>query len=87
MNRRRFVTGVILLASSSIVGWLALGLGSALAAKFGSKALKIGGWVYGLSWIPFGIGFALSGREGVAYSKEWIRKIFRRGNEPREPER
>ena len=78
MMRNRFMLGVILIGSSSAIGWIALGLGSALTVRYGNIAFKIGLGINLLSWIPFGIGFWLSGREGVNYSKEFFAKIFRK---------
>lgn len=70
--------GVILIASSSVIGWIAVGLGGALTVRYGSIAPKIGGAVWLFTWIPLGIGVLLSGKEGLKYSKEFLSKIFRK---------
>lgn len=78
MFRNRFLFGVTLIALSSAGGWIALFAGGALAARYGPAAAKIGFWIYVVSWIPFGVGFLLSGKEGVRYSKEMFARMFRR---------
>lgn len=73
-HRRIFLIGVGLILASSAIGWGALALGSALAAVYGKAAWKIAAFVYFLSWVPFGLGAYLSGREGIHYAKTLIRK-------------
>ncbi|OGH59193.1 MAG: hypothetical protein A3G34_02615 [Candidatus Lindowbacteria bacterium RIFCSPLOWO2_12_FULL_62_27] len=74
----RFWWGVGLLVASSVIGWGALFVGGALAIPYGRRAAEIGAWIYAASWIPFGLGGLLSGAEGIRYSKEFVRKWFRR---------
>lgn len=78
MFRNRFFLGVTLIVLSSAIGWIALFAGGALSARYGPAAAKLGVWIYAASWIPFGIGFALSGREGLRYSKEILARMLRR---------
>jgi len=70
---RKFLWGAALIVSSSVIGWAALFLGGALAPFYGARCLKIGGWVYAASWIPFGIGFLLAGKEGLTYWRNKLR--------------
>lgn len=78
---RQFMWGVILIAASSAIGWIALFAGGVLAARYGSAAARIGFWIYLLSWIPFGAGFLMSGKEGVRYSKQMFSRWFRKNDE------
>lgn len=78
MIRNRFMLGVILIAASSAIGWAALFLGGALSVRYGPAAAKIGFWIYALSWLPFGVGFWLSGREGVRYSREMLSSLLKK---------
>jgi len=83
-RNNKFFLGIILIVSSSIIGWVGLFICNALALKFGKKMVILSGIIYGLSWIPFGLGFILAGAEGVAYSKKIFKKIFYKTKEPKE---
>lgn len=82
MNRNRFWVGVILILASSAVGWLALAAGLALSVTYGKTAATVGMAIYAASWIPFVIGFYLSGKEGVRQSRELISKLFQKRRPP-----
>ncbi|MBI4179477.1 hypothetical protein HY522_08660 [bacterium] len=79
---RKFWWGVGLIIFSQAVGWPALALGGALYPVYGTLALKIAGWVYGLTWVTLGLGTLMAGRDGVTYAKEWVWKRLNRGKPP-----
>jgi hypothetical protein len=71
----RFYVGIVLLAINIPVGWLGVALGGWLVAT-GRAPLGawVGGGTYALSWVMLGTGAFLSGKEGVAYSRQlWTR--------------
>lgn len=74
MNKKAFVFGVVLIFGSSVIGWTSLFLGGLLAVK-NILFLKIGTAIYLFSWITFGLGFVMAGKEGITASKALFRKI------------
>lgn len=74
MNKKSFIIGVVLIIGSSIIGWASLFLGGILAVK-NVLFLKIGTGIYLFSWLPFGLGFLLAGKEGLEISKKFFRRI------------
>jgi hypothetical protein len=80
MSNARFKTGVCLLVLNIPFGQAGVVLAGVLAVKTGHKAFWVGVAVaaYALSWVMLGMGVVLSGRKGMEYAKELVRKWFRR---------
>lgn len=82
MKSKRFVVGVVLLVINVPFGYGGMAVCAALAASHPDRVkyyTVVGGSVYALSWIMLGLGAWLAGPEGVRYSKELMRKWFKRG--------
>jgi len=66
----------VLLVINFPLGMLGLG-GIATGWASGNKLILIAsGLIYAISWIMFGGGLWLAGKEGVAYSKTLWRRLF-----------
>ena len=69
-NKKHLKIGIILFLTSFIIGY-----GSLLVTGFFYFITRNDIWIwsgsglYGLSWILFGIGFVMAGREGLKYFK------------------
>ena len=67
-NKKHFKIGIIFFLSSFIIGYGGIALTSFLYLWTDNKVwIWSGTCVYGFSWILFGIGFILSGKEGLKY--------------------
>jgi len=74
---RSFYTGVVLLVLSiplTILG----GAGAVFGAVASGWLMKIGLWSYGIAWVLFLAGLALSGREGYRLAKGWLKGLWKR---------
>lgn len=76
---KRFVLGIILIIVSIVYGWVGLFVCNALAVKYGSLWAVAGLIIYGMSWVTYGLGFILAGREGIIFAKRLFRKVFKCG--------
>ncbi len=75
---KRFIIGLVLIFGSIFYGWVGLFAFNALGLATKKPVFNvIGGVVYGMSWVTYGLGFILAGPTGVRYVKSWFRKIFR----------
>jgi cytochrome c biogenesis protein CcdA len=70
---KKFIVGVGLIIGAYLIGW-AVPLLLIAIMKNRVLASEIGGGLWAFSWIPFLIGAALAGKEGVVWVKQ---KIFR----------
>ena len=67
-NKKHFKTGIIFFLSSFIIGYGGIALTSFLYLWTYNKVwIWSGSGVYDFSWILFGIGFVLAGKEGLKY--------------------
>jgi hypothetical protein len=67
-NKKHFKIGTIFFLYSFIIGYGGIALTSFLYLWTDNKIwIGFGSGVYGFSWILFGIGFVLSGKEGLKY--------------------
>lgn len=75
---RRFRIGIALIVGSLLCGYASLAvLGGAVGAD--SPWLRnLSATVWVLTWIPFLVGFALCGKEGLEYAKDIINKYILR---------
>lgn len=73
-NRTKFIIGVGLIIGAYIIGWI-IPLILVAVMRNRVRAGEIGGGLWIFSWVPFLIGVALAGKEGVVWVKQ---KIFRR---------
>lgn len=76
-GKKYFILGVVLIILSSAIGWILVAVCALLSAKYGIYWIKIGAILYALSWIPFGLGFLLAGKEGVVFAKRFFKRIFK----------
>ena len=69
-NKKHFKIGIMFFLSSFIIGYGGIALTSFLYLWTNNKIwIGFGSDVYGFSWILFGIGFVLAGKEGLKYFK------------------
>ena len=70
----RFISGMVLLLTNNVVGWLGLIGGSYFGKKTGKKIfLAAGTGLYALSWGMLALGVYLAGPQGV----ELVKKLFK----------
>lgn len=76
---RRFKLGIGLIVGSLLCGYTALAFvgGAVGAGSSRLRDLSLAIWL--LTWIPFTAGFLLSGREGLQYAKDLIKKYIFKG--------
>jgi len=71
----KFWTGVVLLLINQPMGWTALVICNGISVKeenLNYSLLGVG--IYALTWAMLGLGFLLSGREGIKYSLLLLKK-------------
>ncbi|HHT9119911.1 MAG TPA: hypothetical protein ACFYD3_05135 [Candidatus Hypogeohydataceae bacterium YC41] len=73
-SSRQFKLGLVLIIGSLLCGYAALAVMGGAAGTHNTRLRNLSLLVYILSWIPFLIGFALSGKEGYKYAKKVISK-------------
>lgn len=74
-SSKKFLIGVILILVSIVYGWIGLFVCNAFALRYGRSFVILGWVIYGFSWVTYGLGFLLAGREGILYAKKIFRKI------------
>lgn len=77
---RRFKLGVVLIIGSMVSGYVALAVCGGAAGVHNLWWRDFGLTVWMLTWIPFFIGFSLSGKEGLLRAKELIKKYLINGS-------
>ena len=75
---KKLILGAVLIAASSLIGWIALAAGAALSARYGRIAAQIGGLIWGLSWILLAAGVWIGGKDAVSYSKELLSSLLKK---------
>ncbi|MDI6782993.1 MAG: hypothetical protein QME64_02730 [bacterium] len=77
-SRKKFIIGVSLIIIAYIIGYgLPVVLG--LMVKNKKIGLSIAGGLWLFSWLPFLLGIALAGKEGVAWVKRKL-SLLKNGN-------
>ncbi len=75
-SNKVFFFGIIIMITSSAYGWIGLfwlNARALLTGKYIYTFMSLA--VYAVSWITFGLGFLMAGREGVRYMKDLYKKI------------
>lgn len=74
----KFWIGFILLVTNQPIGWGAMLICNGIAInKHDSFYSLLGIGAYALSWGMLGLGFLLSGREGIKYSRSLFKRLWR----------
>ncbi|MGR3179999.1 MAG: hypothetical protein ACUZ8E_18315 [Candidatus Anammoxibacter sp.] len=75
----KFWIGIVLLVTNQPFGWAGMIICNSIAIKEEDYFFSVLGFgIYGLSWGMLGLGALLSGREGIEYSKNLFRTIWKR---------
>ena len=76
----RLILGVSLILLSSLMGWPAVVVAGWLAVAYEDAILFFlgGPVVYGLSWVVWGLGILIAGRDAVRYGHIFVRWWLRR---------
>lgn len=73
---RRFKIGIVLIAGSMLCGYASLAVLGEAAGTHNPWLIDLSIKIWLLTWIPFFAGFALSGKEGLQYAGDIIKRQF-----------
>ena len=80
-SSRHFKLGIALIIVSTLCGYAALTVLGEATVAHNPRLRTISLVVWFLTWIPFLLGFALSGKEGYRYAKRLIsERLFGKGS-------
>ena len=80
-SSRHFKLGIALIIVSTLCGYATLAVVGESAVTHNPRLRTISLVVWFLTWIPFLLGFALSGKEGYRYAKRLIsERLFGKGS-------
>lgn len=75
-SKKVFFSGIVIMLGSSAYGWIGLfwlNAKALLTGKYIYTFMSLA--VYAVSWITFGLGFLMAGREGIRYTKGFYKKF------------